>query len=1734
MDIFRFRDQLISNYSQYVQSFFEIRDERIREKVRDQFRRGLLWPEVLIQLNPSFKPGASIDELVAEEVLHPGCAEIFRRDKTSENPQGLDLRLHTHQVEAVAAAAEGENYVLTTGTGSGKSLSYIVPIVNHVLREGSGNGIKAIIVYPMNALANSQEGELEKFVQAQADGCRPVTFRRYTGQEREEARKEILENPPDILLTNYVMLELILTRPNERPLVQAASNLRFLVLDELHTYRGRQGADVALLVRRLKNAIGNQSLLCVGTSATMGGGNSAAEQQKIVSEVASLIFGETVKETNVIGETLEPASDISPPTSEELRSALSPLSIPDFSDASTFVKSPLCRWVEGSFGLRKDPESDKLIRARARPILGEKGAAQELSTFTGVDAPTCAEAITATLMAGFSCQHPVTARPLFAFRLHQFISRGGSVYASPELPMDRYITLQGQQYVPGDRDRVLLPLVFCRECGQDYYCVARIPNDDGATRFESRDIGEKTFDDDNVEAGFLLIEPSLQWPTDSMQAQVEYLPEDWIEEVKGVKRIRKGRVNYLPTVYEIDGLAESCEEGNGRQVTFFQAPFRFCPCCGVSYDFRQRSDIAKLTTLGTEGRSTATTILSLFTLLGLEEENVVEKAKKLLSFTDNRQDAALQAGHYNDFIEVGLLRAALYKALEGAGKSGLEGAKLPLAVFEALNLPFDEFASDPGVKGAAKKRTESAFRDVITYRFYRDLKRGWRVIMPNLEQVGLLKIEYPDLTDLSKDDSEWAGGHEALVGATPETRAEVCQTLLDFMRRGLAIKVNVLDEQNQEAIKARSFSLLKDPWALGEDEVMEHSAVLFARSRKPREGSENIFLSSMSGFGLYLRRSTTFPGTGELKKHDTEQIIRELLEALCTYGLIERVEGEEEDDCGYQLQPDAMIWKAGDGSLPFHDRIRMPGLPEDGGRTNEFFIRFYRELAEKALGTEALEHTAQVSSEDRESREIRFRRGSLPAEENELKGLPILYCSPTMELGIDISELNVVNMRNVPPTPANYAQRSGRAGRSGSPAMVFTYCAGGNAHDQFFFSRPDQMVSGNVSAPRIEVANEDLLKAHVCALWLTASGLSLQSNMTQLLDVDGDQPTLDLRPSVKDALEHEQARAEAKKRSKQVLGTIESELEGTDWWDSLWVDRTIDSVNQSFELACERWRGLYRAALRQFDESTRIIRDASRSAPDKKRAQSLLNEAKNQMALLTQETTGSLMQSDFYTYRYFAGEGFLPGYSFPRLPLSAYIPGRRKRKGHNEYLSRARFLAISEFGPQAMVYHAGNKYQITRSLIPLTEDGVIKQRIKLCPACGYLHYGGVVETLSNCDHCNTMLQASMDNLFRMENVSTTKRQRISSDEEERFRQGFELLSGVRFAERDGQSSFTTATISADDGEQLFKLYYGGAATIWRVNLGWRRRKRDDANGFLLDIESGRWKSNAQAEVDIAAVEEDATIIQAERVVPYVEDRRNALLVQPLLAVDDEIMASLQAALKQGIQIEFQLEDMELASEPLPSEAERSRLLFFESAEGGAGVLRQLLIDGEAMRRVAARALDVCHFTPDGTDLMRAPGADEDCEAACYQCLLSYTNQRDHPLIDRKKVRDILLQLTSSSSTTSGGPKSRTEHLDGLKAQCSEPLEHEWLDELEERKLRLPSDAQLLLEEFGTRPDFFYKEQSVAIYVDGRHHDLPDRAKRDQDQEDLLESKGIRVIRFRYDVDWSTIFAQYQYLFGKTS
>lgn len=1703
MDVFSIRKKLITAYSEYAQSFIQIQDARIRSHVETRMAEGAFWPDPLIQLNPRFESGGTVRQAIDDGYLHPICESIFLHDK---GQGGRTLRFHRHQRHAIEVASRRHNYVLTTGTGSGKSLAYIAPIVDHVLRQGSGRGIQAIVVYPMNALVNSQQEELGKFLCDGFDiGEQPVTFERYTGQVSDEERERIINDPPDILLTNYVMLELIMTRPHERRMLERARGLRFVVLDELHTYRGRQGADVALLMRRVRERleVAGQPIQFVGTSATMASGGSFEEQQEQVAQVSSDIFGATVLPEHVIGETLQRSTPGELDTEALSAAVAAGHALVGPADYEAFIAHPLSAWIENTFGLCAD--GARLKRQTPRSI---ESAAEVLSELTAVDAASCEVVIQKWLLAGYEFDDPATGLKPFAFRLHQFISPGDTAYVTLEKEAERHITVREQRYFGAER-KLLFPLSFCRECGQEYYTVSRVDGEDGKVKYVPRDFRERLADIEG-EGGYLYLSEAEPWPFDPGEAQAR-LPEDWLEERGGTARLRSNRRKYRPQHLRLDTKGRPADIG--QDAVFLPMPFMFCLSCGVSYTPRQRSDFVKLGTLNSEGRSSATTILSLAAIRALKDSELAPAARKLLSFTDNRQDASLQAGHFNGFVEVSLLRGAIYRAVSQAGADGLRAEEIPQAVFATLDLPFADYASEPMARFQTRRETERTLQEILAYRVYRDLRRGWRISLPNLEQCGLLRVDYESLDEVCAAEDVWAGFHQALVGAAPATRVKVARVLLDFMRRELAIKVQYLDSDVQQRIKERSYNLLEPPWALDEDEKLEPGTMALARSRRSDEWRAAFtYISARGAFGQYLRRSGIFAEYSErLDTEATWQIIRELLRALQIGGIVEEVlPARGADDVpGYQLNAAAMRWRVGDGHS-YHDPLRMPNVSSEGGRPNPFFREFYQATAASLRGYLAKEHTAQVPNKKREEREEDFRSGDLP----------IMYCSPTMELGVDIAQLNVVNMRNVPPTPANYAQRSGRAGRSGQPALVFTYCSSGSPHDQYFFSRPALMVAGEVAPPRLDLNNRDLLRAHIHAVWLAEVGLGLGRSLTDLLDMSGDPPELTLTTAAREEIAKPNAQLRARQQAAAILETILEQ----DAADAL-LDHTMRNVALAFDRACDRWRGLYQAARRQAQQQNKILLDHSRSATDKRRAKRQHGEALAQLRLLTD--IENLVQSDFYSYRYFATEGFLPGYSFPRLPLSAYIPGRRQKQA-DSFLSRPRFLAVAEFGPRALIYHEGSRYEINEVMMPVTEDedGPLTTSVKRGDHCGYMQSDVGYDV---CENCKEQLKSTWRSMLKMQNVKTRRRDRINADEEERMRLGYELKTGFRFSKSDDQPDIRTANVQLD-GSNIARLIYGQTATIWRINLGWRRRRDKEQLGFVLDIENGLW---ARRETEDEDDQQDPLSSRTQRVIPFVEDSRNCLLLQPLLDADAGQMASLQAALKRAIEREYQLEDNELAAEPLPDADNRQQLLFYEAAEGGAGVLSHLVEDAGALRKVACAALDICHFDAEGVDLGKAEGASEDCEAACYDCLLSYGNQREHDVLDRKTIVDWLLQLAAAEVKPAVGAGSPEDRLTQLLAQCESDLERKWLERLAEGKLRLPDKAQHYIANCGTKPDFVYESDGVyvAVYIDGPHHDYPERQARDREQAGRMENAGYSVIRFSYLEDWDNKLSEHKYVFG---
>ena len=1783
MDVFDLRGNLVSDYRDYVRSFIRIRDPRIAGFVDGILDAEGFWPEPLLQLNPTFRPGGTIDDLVGEGTLHPECSRIFRIDKSEADHHGRQLLLHQHQRDAIRKAKEGRSYVLTTGTGSGKSLAYIVPIVDHVLRNGSGRGIQAIVVYPMNALANSQNEELGKFIdRGYPEGERLVRFARYTGQERGDARDAIRADPPDILLTNYMMLELLLTRSEDRELVRAARRLKFLVFDELHTYRGRQGADVAMLIRRCRHAFGND-LLCVGTSATMASGGSSDEQKAEVAKVSQSLFGVPFTPEQVVGETLERATpeidlaDPPPPVHGDIRDAVaSDDAPPDEYDA--FRRHPLASWIESTFGVREEVGTGRLLRQVPRrlegePLDGRSSAAAELSELTGADSERCARVLRSWLLKGSNLYRTESSRfPIFAFRLHQFLTRGDTVWATLEPAPHRHLEIAKQAAKPGEPEKPLFPLAFCRRCGAEYYRVRTSRENESEVLLPREDRREP--DSDDGEDGYLhLTSEESAWPHTAGAELLERLPDAFKEtNERGVERVRPDARNDLPRPVFVDPAGRVVAEGagggdgegagddkdEGAPAALIRGNFLFClePSCRVTYTRSQRSERFKLATLGVDNRSTATTILALRSLIEVQgDRDLRPEARKLLSFTDNRQDASLQAGHFNDFAQVALLRSALHRACERSLPAGLRHGDLSRAVFEAMNPRFDDFAADPEVRGPARQSTRDAMRRVLEYFLYRDLERGWRVTAPNLEDCGLLRFEYEGLDGadgLLAEEELWEAGFSVREGrgqerfveapaalrlAPADVREDIVRTLLDVTRRQLAVKVDVLDARRQHDLVEQTKPRLLEgaAWYLEDERELVRAIVAWPRSRR-RSERNGYFVSSYSAFGQYVRRalSSHLPPSQRFGRNETDEVIRFLFLALRRYGIVEQVRSERNadrngsgngDDPGYQLNADALRWLPGDGEDRPVDRTR---LLEEGGlsdEVNRYFVECYRRFVDLDCNLEAREHTAQVTQEDRQKRERRFREGDLP----------LLFCSPTMELGVDIAELNFVNLRNVPPTPANYAQRSGRAGRGGEPALVFTYCAGRSPHDQYFYREPTRMVAGAVEPPRIDLRNRDLIRSHVHAMWMEAARPDLGRTLTSVLDLDSTNGDRRPRPlPVKAALGAELGnpahRRKARARADAVIAEVRSELDDTAWFHDEWVDEVLGQVERRFDAACDRWRTLFRAAVHQRAIHHAIIGDHSRPEAERGHSRRLRAQAESQIRLLT-EAEG-IYEGDFYSYRYFATEGFLPGYNFPRLPISAYVPGRRGHTGRDEYISRPRFLAISEFGPRAFVCHEGARYRVYKVNLDFGSGRIDDthqlptETMKRCSRCGYAHVeGGGVNLAEVCARCDAALDAAsrIDSLVELQNVSLKLAQRITCDEEERQRFGYHLVTAFRFPEVNGRLDRKDAAAFCD-GKHVLTLSYADATALYRVNLGWAHQDERAPKGFNLDVERGYWSRN---QADDADRDDAASEARVMRVVPFVRDTKNALVMRFEPARSGPETASLQAAFKQAIQRQFQLEPRELACEPMPSRGERLEIFFHEVSEGGAGVLRRLVEDPKVLPALARRALAICHYDPDTLEDRAAAR----CGRACYECLLDYGNQPDHKDLNRELIRDFLADLARAECRPAGGAGSRAERLAALRRRCDSRLEERWLDEIDTLGLRLPSDAQYRIPRYPAQPDFFYRDANAAIYIDGPPHDAPHQIREDEAATRALMEMGYIVVRFHHDADWPAIFRRHQDLFG---
>ncbi|MBI2744615.1 MAG: DEAD/DEAH box helicase [Burkholderiales bacterium] len=1706
-DVFQFRNRLISEYSTFSRSFSKVAAPDILAKVEEEYAHGRYWPEPLIQINPNYKRSGTVQQLAKEGVLHPDCAHIFQTGKTESKP--ADLHLYVHQLQALAKAQKQQSYVVTTGTGSGKSLSFFIPIIDRIVKAKAADPQKrtrAIVIYPMNALANSQLEELDKFLHGYAPDQAPFTVARYTGQESATERQDIANNPPDILLTNFMMLELILTRFEEvdRQVVEHCQGLEFLVLDELHTYRGRQGADVALLVRRLRERLKAEQLVCIGTSATMSSTGTQADRNQTVASVASLLFGASITEHDVIGETLQrvtnPGKDV-----QSIKPMLKASLLTEnhgWSDFEAFSNHPLAIWVELTLGI--ELPADEPPR-RAKPIT-LKDAAGLLAEDAQCSPDEAMAGLQRFLVAANDIKTP-QGRPPFAFKLHQFISGPGKVLATLEPAKKRHITLDAQRYAPGRQDEgaQLYPVHFCRDCGQEYHPVWR--SGQAQLEYSPREIDDIAGDDDeNASYGFLC--PAN--PRQTYKGNIEDLPESWLDLTKAEPKLKSTYAKHVPADVQVSPQGW---QGSGESYWYIPGKFRFCLNCGQTHEVHGK-DINRLASLSGEGRSSATTMLTLGAIRQLFDVKDIAQdqpdPRKLLGFTDNRQDAALQAGHFNDFLFLLTLRSALIGALQN-NHGLLSEETLADAVFKALGFDKTDFGTlaeylrTPKLMGLARQDAQRTMRFIIGYRLLRDLRRGWRFNNPNLDQLNLLSIAYRGLDEFSAESSLFSGS-PVLSKITPAQRVELARILFDSMRRSLCMESRYLDAVEQDKAKTTAYQYLSERWAFAPDENLETAKYLILTKRpeykgKPRPdlipgGSRSRLLKDIKAAAFWKDSAAAGQVSG-WKDPQWVEFVEQLLQAASNYGYVQKADVDAQV-IGWRLNASSMDWLLVDETQA-----------QENSKHNQFFRNLYQAVAQTLrqqghplFDFEAQEHTAQVDAARRQLLEQRFRYTEKdrkdwldnPAHEAPLKRLPVMFCSPTMELGVDISALNTVYLRNVPPTPANYAQRSGRAGRSGQQALVITYCAALSPHDQWFFHHATEMVHGIVKPPTLDLANRDLIESHLHAVWLAAAQVQLDTSIAPMLDLE--RPDKPLLPALRDKLMAPEVTARALASSQGFMAQLTSVLKNSPWFTADHVTKTIEKAGEDFNAAFERWRALVDATRKQMDMADQVVKSYTTSHAEKQNAQRRYGDAARQYSVLLKSGNGQ--NSDFYTYRYLASQGFLPGYNFPRLPLMAWIPakGGTAAKGKDDegsMVSRPRFLALSEFGPRSLIYHQGRMYRVVRAKLNVGSADHISGNSTLatvasrvCSQCGYAHMGeeGGTEPHQNCcENCGALLTDHdwVRNLYRIETVETIPVERISINDEDRQRQGFELQTTYRFLPGpDGKLAQHKSLIrggSVDDAPTLAALTYAPAAQIWRINRGWRRRKNKEQLGFYINPITGQWSKKDEPGATDDGSNDDSLLdkVPNQQIVPFVEDHRNILILAPTVPMDLEAMATLQAALKRGIEMTFQIEESELVAEPLPKQDERQALLFYEASEGGAGVLTRLATEPQAMAQVAAAALRVMHYraptgpwTVDGLPELEQKTVDGHsiCEAGCYQCLLSYFNQPDHGHINRRNTQatEMLVALANAQVTPGkpelGQPPPPPSAASAAPAGPKDVLWPQWQQALQAGAHKAPDQAQL--------------------------------------------------------------------------
>lgn len=1598
---------------------------------------------------------------------------------------------YDHQVKSwhrlSTAKEKPKPTIITTGTGSGKTESFLFPILDYCYRNLNRDGIKVIILYPMNALATDQARRLAEAIYEDPRLKDKVTAGLFIGEGKSESkyhqkerypktmgqhhvienRESILSSPPDILLTNFKMLDYGLMKANYNDLwlgnYKDNTVLQFLVLDELHTYDGAQGTDVANLIRRLKLKldIPEDHLCPVGTSATIGSGEEAP---RLLSEYATKIFGEKIEPDSIITENRVSISDFF--GNDELELFTPRPSI--LKDIKPITGEGYEKYLERQMGfwqMDRSSLSDSLLKlqiVKDLSIIINKGAGihtlntiiRDLSNLNGnfktlpqwdvTHEFNPKEAVILSLFALISeakVSDPKSGRKSpFLYTQTQIWVRelSGVLRVMSEKP-----SFAWKESIDQSESNLGLPPWYCRDCGASGWLGIKHDNKE---RFEKevKDVYTKFF----AKHKHIYFINRSSWFNQADAVSVGYEADDVLH-----KHI------YNRTLGLHDRTAE-----NRTEVTAFRKldnngyNDHVCPECNT------RNTVS---IIGTRTATLSSIAVSQTLSTDLDLQN--EQQRKVLAFTNAVQDAAHQAG----FVEARNYRFTFRSSLQKVinlfddaislkelsdefssfwKKNSDETGKQPVDAYFYRFYPSDYIGKSSPRDYLNGKSYESEFQKEF------DSRMSWEVISEfgynaligrTLEKTksSATRFDLDDLTRVWDSSRVWLAENEPSNTITKELFLPFLELLLHRVRTRGAISHTYLEKFRGRELKLWDLNWMKDSRHFLHRKYGPKTRIprLITDIKESRGLLDSTYARTTNWFHQYFKKSfplasqhidivNEFYGVliKELEAHqildvkNNEEHVNYALNPEKIY-VNNQVETYECDTCGHNVFTTGTNDRLSSGSCLNYRCTGHYELKNDSNYQNYYQLVYNRQRSPRIY---AADHTGLLERRTRELLETDFKNRPKFNSKN------VMVATSTLEMGIDIGTLNTAINNSIPPLPSNFLQRIGRAGRATGSALVVNF-AKSQAHDLFYFTDPLDMMAGEIATPGCYLEAKEILKRHFFAFSIDTwtkndpvnNGIPAMIRFISIETADLKDPNFFMNG---------------------ILNFIKvNEDELFKLFKSAYKDNVSDHVFEElrYELTNDSFYQFHKKIFERLKQEIYLIRESQKEIDERIKSLNLSKNDPERIELENQKKNlGGIINSikKRNVLEHLTNVGALPNYAFPEtgVSLMAKVIGNKaiastKPPINKDFeLVRSASQAIKEFAPDNHFYSQGYKFLITGINTFDWSDPDNFHEKRFCSNCDHTELNSVAKKggCPKCGHESWLASANVHKFARLKSVKSFNNQSdatLNDSSEERDNLLYNRIQHFNFSESKSLGAIAMKEIP-------FGIEFVKNITITEDNLGRRdainasRIRINDIevprHGFVTCKHCGKSSSNFQQRdykfhygyckhknEDYKGMSD----VVFEEVFFFRDLQTEALkILLPVQELNSESEIKMfKAGIELGLKKYFNGNPQHLRIVNYKEYNHTTNkfdryLVMYDSIPGGTGYLEKLF-DSKAFSKLlnnAYQEIKACTCQHNGKD-------------GCYRCIYSYTNQYDQEELSRaqaeKRFEDIVKRTEDWESHPSG-------------------------------------------------------------------------------------------------------------------